>query len=137
MIRWLQRLLMRTVAIAVILFGAVVAVVLAVITLVSGLIIGLGLTFAARLAARRRGRGFADHSAAPGSRPGEEPGRNVTVIDVEMREVPDAGSHADADAATPAADDRARSGRSASHDRSAPDPASADQVERPPPDRRH
>ena len=121
MIRWLQRLLVRSVAIAVIVFGAVVAIVLAMFTLVSGLVIGLGLTLAAKLGARPRGGRFRDRGAASGPGPEDPPGREITVIDVEMREISDRdGKAADDASGAPPRDSSGRSGTGdASGDRAA------------------
>jgi hypothetical protein len=77
-----QRALARFAAIAALVFGALVAITVAIVTVLTGLVIGTLAMAAAWLGMRSR-------RAVPGARrPAGRPGpRDLTVIDVEMREV--------------------------------------------------
>ena len=81
MMQTLQRLLARIAAVTAIALGAVLGLMLAGFTLVAGLVVGLVALIAAWFGARSL-RG-------PGAAGGTER-RDVTVIDVEMREIDDA-----------------------------------------------
>ncbi|NLD70454.1 MAG: hypothetical protein GX644_16775 [Limnobacter sp.] len=82
MMQTIQRLLARIAAVTAIALGAVLALMLAGFTLIAGLVVGLIAMLAAWFGTRSlRGPGAADRG------PGEAGRREITVIDVEMREI--------------------------------------------------
>jgi hypothetical protein len=76
-----QRALARFVALAAILIGATIALMLAAVTLVAGLVVGATVAVAAWFGLR------ASRRAVPGGRGSAGRARDLTVIDIEMREL--------------------------------------------------